>query len=573
MKSRQHHLLIIVSLCVCGPLLSAMSAVPPRLGNPISVLAAAGEAVTLSANGGGTPPVTNQWFFEGALQPIQTNLLLLPSIDLSQAGKYRAEVGNVAGSATQEWQIAVAAPMPVAWTWTNSAISRAESANIALDGQGNAFVTCSMSNQSSITAKIGPTGVRNWAWPGGGDAIKLDGIGNLYVAGRSILSSVYVLKYSVDGVPSWNEAPSIPVTGARSVQLTLARDGGCFVGATGRISTNAIDSIVISRIGPDGSKLWQTEISTNAVFGASVSDMDTLSNGSLAVVGSLGTNGLVMVINEDGTVAWQDLVDTRDSEGLVGNPMSHVASEGEGGFVVAATTPMVSSANQALVGKYSGAGAKLWFHRFPKNAFGSNGRLTSGLAVDKDRNVILALTYGSDVFLKLTADGVPVWTNHYSGWNFRGTMRLDANGNIHVVGGGTDLGYYFDFAAVKYDPTGRLLGLSRYRGTSLDAFNPLSFAPDVDGSMYIAGKFGGQLHVMKLGLRSVPTLLSVTHAAQPNDFTLELSGEPGFSYTIQSSDSLDAWHDWTNSPNVSGTVKFNERSGSPARFFRAFRNP
>jgi hypothetical protein len=551
--------------------------VPPRLGSSYSFVAVAGETVTLTADSWPfTQPVTNQWFFEGSLLPANTNRLVLPSIQASHAGTYRAELRNVAGSATQEWRITISSPMPI--SGVAQIVNAAVTADLDLDQQGNAYITSSIRqnpNSYLLTAKYSSTGSRIWEQRFGGaflplaygDAIKWDGTGGLYVAGRFGGNSVAVLKYAENGTLLWtNLLPIIPESTNARARLLLAPEGGCFVGITARMPTNMSKAVIsLSRFDANGSNLWQTIInSTNASIGAFLSDMAALPDGTLAIVGQSAGIGLVSVITGEGDIVWQDQIE-RGGSFL---SASLVAADNAGNCVVAGSTSPLE--NEIFLAKYSTDGSRLWFDWYPNDALGN---YPSGLAIDSSQNVVLAVRLGWVTFLKVSADGTPIWTNTYAGLNFRGTMRLDAADNVHYVGAGFDLGFYFDYAAVKFDREGRLLALTRYRNTSLNSFRPVSFAVHTDASLYVAGIYNGSLELLIYGRQNTPTRLSLMRPDPTGRSALQLTGEPGFSYTVESAESLDSWHAWTNTVNLNGTVQLKLPTVHGRNFFRAVKNP
>jgi hypothetical protein len=84
-------------------LLPATPGAPVIVNPPVSQTVMAGDAVTFSVTGRGTPAPQSQWYFEEAESPDATNsTLTFPNVSPTNAGSYFVVLTNTTGSATSE---------------------------------------------------------------------------------------------------------------------------------------------------------------------------------------------------------------------------------------------------------------------------------------------------------------------------------------------------------------------------------------------------------------------------------------------------------------------------------------
>jgi hypothetical protein len=148
-----------------------------------------------------------------------------------------------------------------------------------------------------------------------------------------------------------------------------------------------------------------------------------------------------------------------------------------------------SCQNDYMTIKYSGDGVPLWTNRF----HGSSGSSlpcsnVSRLAVDSNNNVVVvgATSLSQNLFsvltIKYSPEGVPLWTNAYSGpwslWTQENDLAVDENNNVSVVSGA---GAY---ATIKYSSAGVPLWTNIYSDNSPNAAR---IATDRGGNVIVTG--------------------------------------------------------------------------------------
>jgi hypothetical protein len=316
---------------------------------------------------------------------------------------------------------------------------------LAVDGAGNAYVTGSSglafagtTTTEIVTIKYNTAGVQQWiakffradTLPSEGNAIAVDGAGNVYVTGSTIVAPLaydYItIKYDAAGNEQWvrtynGTANSIDISkfvavdGAGNVYIT-----GQSIGQTTRIFTRltGYDYVTI-KYDAAGNQLWRQ------IYNGPGSAHDI-------------PNGMAL-----------------DAAGNV-----YITGESSNG----------TNSDYATV-KYTTDGLQSWVVRFNGPANGNDG--ARGVVVDQSGNV--SVTGYTDVggglsdyaTIRYDASGIQQWVSRYNGPANRTdaaeAIALDQLGNIYVTGESQDA-FGYDFATVKYSTTGLQVWAARYNG-------------------------------------------------------------------------------------------------------------
>ena len=86
------------------------------------------------------------------------------------------------------------------------------------------------------------------------------------------------------------------------------------------------------------------------------------------------------------------------------------------------------------------------------------------------------------------------WASRYhgpGGLDAAFALQLDAKGNVYVTGPSMGVGSGFDFATIKYDPSGVELWVARYNGPGNGDDRSRAIAVDTDGNVYVTGSSRG----------------------------------------------------------------------------------
>ena len=145
--------------------------------------------------------------------------------------------------------------------------------------------------------------------------------------------------------------------------------------------------------------------------------------------------------------------------------------------------------------KYTPTGDTLWVRRY--NGPGNDYDYALALAVDGTGNVyVTGWSEGSGTgddyaTIKYNSDGDTLWLRRYNGPG-NGTdqakaIAVDGTGNVYVTGRSKGSGTGYDYATIKYTPTGDTLWLRRYNGPGNDYDYALALAVDGTGNVYVTG--------------------------------------------------------------------------------------
>ncbi|MCX6639150.1 MAG: SBBP repeat-containing protein [bacterium] len=148
--------------------------------------------------------------------------------------------------------------------------------------------------------------------------------------------------------------------------------------------------------------------------------------------------------------------------------------------------------------KYDNDGNQLWVARY--NGPANSGDFANDITTDNFGNVyVTGFSVGNGTSydyatIKYDSNGNELWVARYNGpgnqndqANF---LALDNSGNVYVTGYSAQNGtnpYNFDYATIKYDPSGNQLWAARYNGPGNSSDHAISFAVDSFGNVYVTG--------------------------------------------------------------------------------------
>ncbi|MEI6948750.1 SBBP repeat-containing protein [Paraflavisolibacter sp. H34] len=193
-----------------------------------------------------------------------------------------------------------------------------------------------------------------------------------------------------------------------------------------------------------------------------------------------------------------------------------VTSDANGNVYVTGASEFTGHYEDIVTIKYDKNGLVLWEARFNGAASGSDK--PQAIAVDAAGNVYVAghstsaAGFIDYVTLKYNAAGALQWEKRYAGpgGEFDGAtdLAVDASGNVYVTGQSWSTNY--DYATIKYSPTGTELWVKRYNGPAGGDDSPTDLALDGSGNVYITGSSAGAgtaLDMTTLKYNSAGTLL------------------------------------------------------------------
>jgi len=433
-------------------------------------------------------------------------------------------------------------------------------ADVAVDAQGNVYVTGKSEGQAStydyLTVKYNSLGVVQWSARYDGplhgfdipNAIAIDQAGNVYVTGMSVGSdSTYndfaTIKYGANGALQWvaqHNGPGNQTDVAKDVAVDEM--GNVYVtGFQTGLSTHDFATI---KYNPQGFEEWTatydgpahvndeaTAIALDVVGNIFVAGWSTDSVGS-DTWGTLEFHDYtVMKYNPSGEILWVATYNVGDTWYATPAAMG-ITNDGSIYVTGRATSlsddqwqysPYVS--NLATV-KLSPNGALMWASLFPntppENPGANDIYIAEGIAFDTDGNVYVAAMVGSQdpyfhvgdslLTIKYSPNGDRLWVAYHddqaSPRLSSGGIAVAGNGNVYVTG---SHGHETDFlvgdsiATICYNSNG-ILQWTRYYEGATGSFNlSKGITADESGNVYVIGSSGPEDEADFISLKYSPS--------------------------------------------------------------------
>lgn len=267
-------------------------------------------------------------------------------------------------------------------------------------------------------------------------AMVVDSSGNVYVTGNSTPAplgygtDIVTIKYNSAGVQQWLASFNGTINN-NDFADAIAIDASGNVYITGQTEGGITDfDIVTIKYNSAGIEQW---VSTYNGTG---------SGADIGLAIAVGASGDVYITGADG-------------------------SSGGGGTIII---------------KYNSSGAQQWATLSPLG-YGT------AIAVDNSGNSYISATYNADVAaVKYDNNGVQQWLSSYSSplsnQDFGKALKLDASGNVYVLGAIDNGPYSKDIVTIKYDNAGVQQWATIYTN---DDDSPTSLNIDPSGNVYVSG--------------------------------------------------------------------------------------
>jgi uncharacterized delta-60 repeat protein len=171
-----------------------------------------------------------------------------------------------------------------------------------------------------------------------------------------------------------------------------------------------------------------------------------------------------------------------------------VAADGSGNVFVTGYSTGSGTGYDCVTIKYSSAGAQQWLARF--NGTGNSSDYGQAIAVDGSGNVyVTGYTYSGTSYdyltIKYNSTGDTEWTRTYNGpgnsTDYGQSIAVDGSGNVIVTGYSYTLGPNYNYATIKYSSTGVQQWVAIYNGTGNNADYAWCVKVDGSGNVYVTG--------------------------------------------------------------------------------------
>ncbi|WP_242917004.1 SBBP repeat-containing protein [Pontibacter liquoris] len=387
---------------------------------------------------------------------------------------------------------------------------------IAVDAEGNSYVTGNSAHNAATTVKYSPAGEQLWvaqfAQLGGFvNGIVVDNKGGVYVTGYSYGDDYDVhyatIRYdAATGKQTWAQKYNWP-GGDFDVPKALAVDtkGGVYVTGFSK-NGDTYDFATIRYEAATGKESW-TQRYDGSKGGYDVAWAIAVDNaGGVYVTGSSDSTSTDLVtIRYDAATGQQTWTRRYNSPGDGSDGGIAVATDNKGNVYVTGD----SEGHFATIRYNAKTGKQVWVKRY--NEGDNSNETPRAIAVDHAGDIyVTGYSYGKTpldyVTVRYTATGKESWTQRYDGPD-SGTgddvavaLALDNAGGVYVTGYSGNGTYYPcdddscttpTFATVRYEAaTGTQTWVQRYEGPQYDIGEDnyaWALAVDKAGSVYVAG--------------------------------------------------------------------------------------
>lgn len=334
-------------------------------------------------------------------------------------------------------------------------------------------------------------------------AVAVDDVGNVYVTGTSHGSNgkydYTTVKYSGSGDTLWVRRYNGPEDDW-DISRAIVLDAFGNVYVTGESYGSDYFDYVTIKYGPSGTQQWVARYN-GAHLGASGDDRATdIAVDAAGNVFVTGSNDDYVTIKYDtfGRQQWVAQWDGGQGDPLYPQTRDRawaVAVDGSGNVYVTGDSGEGSPnlADFATV-KYNASGVQQWVARYTESRSYDYAR---NLALDADGNVYVtgssfirfSGTFWDYATVKYDPSGRQRWVRRYhvNDDDQANALAVDAAGNVYVTGESGGRGTFGDFATIKYDTRGKQEWVARYDGPEDSQEVAEDVAVDASGNVYVAG--------------------------------------------------------------------------------------
>jgi uncharacterized delta-60 repeat protein len=402
--------------------------------------------------------------------------------------------------------------------YTSSGDNDDRANDMVTDAAGNIYVTGTVvggiGGQNFYTVKYNPSGTVIWSRPfenGSGQndlslCVALDGSGNVYAGGMSILSDstgyVYTaIKYNSAGTQQWVKH----YTESGNVNLyDMAVDAAGNVYMAGINLSFPYSRIVTVKYNTSGTQQWVSVYNPVSQTYYEGSEIEVDGSGNVYIGGFYGntSNGDILLIkyNSAGAQQWVRTYSGGGNIG-VGDLVNDMVLDAAGNIYLAGQVKgQTGSGGPDMVTlKYNPSGTLQWAQKF--NGTANYSDLGKCIGVDAAGNVYVAgsaTATGSNLdigLIKYNSAGTQQWVKYYNGAG-NGTdaandLILDAAGNILITGNSMGLGTGNNYITMRYNPSGTQIWLQTYLGPGNASDIANTIALGTNGVVYITGTSEG----------------------------------------------------------------------------------
>jgi hypothetical protein len=336
-------------------------------------------------------------------------------------------------------------------------------------------------------------------------------------------SGILTAKYSASGDSLWVRYDSAQILGGNWSQAIVCVPGGVCIGSA--IVNRGDEEDIVTQFLADGTEEWAQSLNcSSSGRGYAVAyDVALDQEGNVISVGYLNQTTEYTEFTTAKYSPTGDLLWLRMEHGFTGgyDQAFKVKVDSSDDVYVTGWSEGESTGYDYLTVKYDPAGNKLWARRYDGPAHAED--CPNDLVVDNQGNVIVTgRSFGGPTgfdyaTVKYSPSGDELWVRRYSGavdssYDEAEALAVDSLGSVYVTGGAEQTPYAFSGATIRYDPDGAQRWVSICELGDSATFFPTGLALDAEGGIHLCGDGGISFVVARLNpdgetawTRSVPT--------------------------------------------------------------------
>ncbi len=332
-----------------------------------------------------------------------------------------------------------------------------------------------------------------------GSAIAIGHAGHVYVAGYTTGSGTFedylTIKYKSNGDTAWVRTYNGPDNyWDRVTAMVVDNSGRVYVTGRSYDSGTLYDYVTIKYY-LNGDTAWVRRyglVSTDLAEAIAVDDSDNVyvtgySNGSGTV-----EDYATVKYQPNGDTAW---VRRYNGPGNGTDKAYAIVVDNSGNsYVTGYSKGSITDVDYATI-MYESDGDTAWVRRY--NGTGNLWDEANAIVVDGSGNVyVTGFSYGNGTSndfatIKYLPNGDTAWVRRYNGPDNQvddaTAITVDGSGNVYVTGFSYGYGTNYDFATIKYLPSGDTAWVRRYNGPGNSEDEALAIAVDSSRNVYVTG--------------------------------------------------------------------------------------
>jgi hypothetical protein len=362
--------------------------------------------------------------------------------------------------------------------------------------------------QSFTTVSYSASGGQRWVQPFQGEGINPDAIGNavtvdntfyyVYATGwRKIDGNIdmFTVKFHPDGDTLWTREYDGPYGGSDKGEA-IAVDGSGNVYVAGFSGDSLGDHIALIKYNSSGTQQWVGRYDASMLKGIAIDDVDNIYITGTVYTAPTHYDFVTIKYNPSGDTAWTRIYNSAGNNYDV--PEAIAIDDNNDIYVAGRTSVQIDSISNVLVVKYNSLGTFQWQSEFDSPSQGEDRAVD--VAASRFNGVYItgrSSGFGSSndiLLIRYNTDGDTVWVRRYDGpsnLNDFGTClamhRPIIGENICVGGYSMGVGTSYDYAVIKYSGVGTQQWVARYDGdgSGWDEISDISF--DFNADIVVTG--------------------------------------------------------------------------------------